>query len=818
MMISTKKIHFLILAILCFLSFNDVAAQNASTTGSLSGLIIDSKSTKPVEFATVSLHKMKDSSLVTGTITDVTGNFKIQNIPFGFYFLRASFIGYEKTEIRNIKITPEKTSVNIPTINLKLSEGNLTEVVIEAEKAIVENHIDKKVYNTDKDLDSKGGTAVDVLRNIPSVDIEENDNVTLRGDGSVQVLIDGRPSSIPIAVLLKQINASDIEKVEIVTNPGAKYDPEGMSGIINIVLKKTKQKGFNGTVNVGYGQGILYNYNGGVALNWRREKFNISLNTSHNNNPHWNEGKNNRTTTFPDSTYQLITLSNGKWVRQNTNLKTGIDYFINDKNTVYLNGSFGLGSTSSKSDNNYTHFGNDELFLTSQAISRGTGTMNNFSLNTGWQSTLSKKMILDFDVSYDRNNSLTNTQNIESKYNVNPLLDVNPIDRKIRQDDYNDVLLSRLDFTYTLSDSMMIEFGARITINNENKDFLGTNYNYTTEDYLVDSSITNNFLYNQSVFATYATFSHKIKKFGYKAGLRAERTLTSSDLITSNEQFTNNYNNLFPSIHLSYTMSDNTEMQLSYSKRIKRPDSEEVNPFANFSDPYAIRIGNPFLRPENIDVVEFNLSQRIKKSWNFNGSVYFKLIQDQIRRFTRVENNLFIMSYSNLQDSKVGGIDASLSYRKKSFSFMGSGNYWYSIINDSELIRANVPSYGWSSNLMASYRFKNNLSMQTNFIYRGAMQMPQGFIRARYNLNMSVSKSFLNKTLQVSVGVRDIFRTMFFNISSNDIPNLDFNNYRYFDSRRVTFSASYNFGQMNQQAKQKRKLKSDDDGNSMPDM
>jgi iron complex outermembrane recepter protein len=818
-MVLPKSSTFLLVLIASLLIFTQTSySQGGGGQGSISGLILDATTTKPVEFGTVSLHKMKDSSLVTGTITDMNGNFKIQNIPFGNYFLRASFIGYEKTEIKNLKINPEKSVLTIPTIHLKLSEGNLTEVVIEAEKAMVENHIDKKVYNTDKDLDSKGGTAVDALRNIPSVDIDENDNVTLRGDGSVQVLIDGRPSSIPIAVLLKQINASDIERIEIVTNPGAKYDPEGMAGIINIVLKKSKQKGFNGNVNLGYGQGILYNYNGGTALNWRREKFNISLNASHNKNPHWNEGISDRTTFFLDSTYQLKTNSGGEWVRQNTNIKTGIDYFINDKNTVYINGSFGIGGNSSNSDNDYQHFGNGELFLTSQATSLGSGNNQNFSINTGWQSTLSKKMILDFDINFDRNNSLSNTHNIETQFNVNPSLNTQPIDRKILQDDINDVLLSRLDFTYTINDSMSVEFGARVTINNENKDFIGTNYDYSTELYEYDSSITNNFLYNQSVFATYATFSHKIRKFGYKAGLRAERTLTSSDLTTTNVQFTNNYNNLFPSIHLSYSISDKSEVQLSYSKRIKRPDPEEVNPFANFSDPYSIRVGNPFLRPENIDAIEMGLSQRIKSNWNFNGSIYFKLIHDQIRRFPRVEDNLFILSYSNLQDSKVGGTDISLSYRKKGFSFMGSGNYWYSIINDSELTSSDVPSYGWSTNLMANYKFKNELGIQTNFVYRGGMLMAHGFINPRYNFNVSFNKSFLKKTLQLSLGFRDIFRTMFFNIESKDLLNLDFNTYRYFDSRRVTFSASYNFGQMNQQAKQKRKLKTDDNGNSLPDM
>jgi hypothetical protein len=171
-----------------------------------------------------------------------------------------------------------------------------------------------------------------------------------------------------------------------------------------------------------------------------------------------------------------------------------------------------------------------------------------------------------------------------------------------------------------------------------------------------------------------------------------------------------------------------------------------------------------------------------------------------------------------LQDSKMVGTDISVSYRKKSFSVMGSGNYWYSIINDSELSRPDVASYGWSSNIMANYKFKKDLGVQTNFVYRGGMQMAHGFINARYNLNISVSKSFLNKSLQVSLGVRDIFRTMFFNIESNDILDFQFNNYRYFDSRRVTFSASYNFGQMSQQAKQKRKLKQDEENNSTPDM
>lgn len=609
------KNHILTLLLAVFVA-TFTQAQNPNVQGTISGNIIDADTKKPVEFGTVSLHKMKDSSLVTGTITDMDGNFKISSIPMGNYFLRASFIGYDKTEIRALKINPEKYTHTLPTIVLKMASGNLTEIKIEAEKGLVENQIDKKVYNTDKDLDSKGGSAVDVLRNIPSVDIDENDNVTLRGDGSVQVLIDGRPTSIPIAVLLKQINASDIEKVEIVTNPGAKYDPEGMSGIINIVLKKTKQKGFNGSVNAGYSQGIKYNYNGGVALNWRREKINVTVNANHNDNPRWNTGFNDRSTFFEDSIYRLYTNSLGTFNRTNTNLKTGVDYFINDKNTVYVNASFGLGKNSNDNVSDYEHFGKEELFLNSKATSFGSGNNQNYTLNTGWQSTLFKKLALDFDVNYDQNQSLTGTKTIEYKDYVNSAPDTNPFNRNVTQDEYKNVILGRLDFALPINDSMAFEFGARVTINNENTDFRSENYNYTNSNYAYDSTLSNNFLYNQSVYATYATFSHKIKKFGYKAGLRAERTLTSSDLTTTNQQFTNNYNNLFPSIHVSYTISDNSELQMSYSKRIKRPDADEVNPFASFSDPYSVRIGNPFLKPERIDAFEMSLSHRFKNNLN----------------------------------------------------------------------------------------------------------------------------------------------------------------------------------------------------------
>jgi outer membrane receptor protein involved in Fe transport len=814
-----SQVNFLIVLFTLVNTIVPFYGQTAIGKGTVVGAVVDASNEKPIEFATISVHSAKDSSLLTGTITGSDGKFSIDNVPFGPFYLRASFIGYEKFQSGVYKITPEKMVVSIPVIQLKTASGVLDAVNIEVERGNVELHIDKKVYNTDKDLDSKGGSAVDVLRNIPSVDIDEEDNVSLRGDGSVQVLIDGRPSSIPLNILLRQIPASDIEKVELITNPGAKYDPEGMAGIINIILKKSKQKGFNGSANAGYGQGILNNYNGGVSLNWRREKFNYTVNANHNNNPHWNEGRGDRTTYFTDSTYRLMTDSEGKWVRSNNMVKGGIDYFVNEKNTVYASGTYSFGTTTSDNDNSYKHFGNGELFQNSTAFSIGNGTNQNFAVNTGWQSTIGKKLAMDFDVNYDQNQSYTTTNNTEYKYNVNPLFNTDPIRRTIIQDNFNDVLLGRLDFTLPINDSLQVEFGSRVTIENENTDFIGTNFNYVTNQDEIDTLLSNNFKYNQSVYAGYFTFAHRIRKWGYKAGLRAEQTFTTADLVSSNEQpFTNDYFNIFPSVHVSYQFSDVSEVQLSYSKRIKRPSSHEVNPFANYSDPYFIRVGNPFLLPEQIDVIEMNYSQRFKKFWSFNGSLYYRMIDDQIRRYSRVEDNLFIMSFNNLQDSKVGGTEFSLNYRKKSFSSMLTGNYWYSIINDSELIRANVPSYGWSANWMTNYKFKNDTRLQANLVYRGGMMMAQGYIMPRYNFNLSVSHSFLNKNLQVTLGVRDIFRTMFFNVQSREIPNLEFNNYRYFDSRRVTLAVSYNFGKQAQQARQKRKLKNDDNDSGLPDM
>ena len=303
--------------------------------GILLGTVLDKSTTKPVEFSTVSVFKLADSTLVTGSISSATGTFMVDKIPNGIFYVKIEFIGFEATIINNIEFSDTKNEVNLGTINLASFSKNMDQFEFVDEKELMETQIDKKVYNVSKDISVQGGTGLDVIKNMPSVEVDEQDKMSLRGDKGVQILIDGRPTTISASDMLKQIPASSIERIEVITNPSAKYNPEGMSGILNVILKKEKASGFNGSVNLGYRYNGNNGYNGSLNFTYRKNKININSNVGiYTGN--WNSRATENRNFFGDTTYtqQMLTHSFGD--HSSLWYSLGLDYYINKKNTFYI--------------------------------------------------------------------------------------------------------------------------------------------------------------------------------------------------------------------------------------------------------------------------------------------------------------------------------------------------------------------------------------------------------------------------------------------------------------------------------------------------
>lgn len=789
-------------------------AQNTSGKATIKGKVIDEKTNSVVEFATVSLYRL-DSTLVTGAITSVDGTFQINNVEKGIYYLKTDFIGFASNYSDKINISQNKQEIDLGTIKLSSFSNDMEQFEFVDEKELFETKIDKKVYNVSKDIGSQGGTGLDALRNMPSVEVDDEDNISLRGDESVQVLIDGRPTSIPASQLLKQIPASTIERIEVVTNPSAKYNPEGMSGILNVILKKEKAVGINGNVGLGY----TYNDNHGgnvfTGLNYRKNKLNIHGNVGGHMGTWSYNGVSNRNY-FTDTTYTQKMTDFGSNDNRNLWYSGGVDYFVNDKNTIYVeaNGWNGVGD---RFDNNhYDYF--DEGGVLQSYSDRPATTYNKFGgfdINTGWQAKFdSDRHTLDLDVDYEMNPNESRAKSEENFYLADGTEFMDPRAQNTISDNNNKELDAKLDYVLPINDSLEIEAGLRTTIENIDNDFYSASM--TNGVFYPDTNLNNVFTYEQSVYAGYVTIGKQFNKIGVKAGARLENTIIDATLKNTNENNKQEYLSLFPSLHMSYKPKETGgEVQLSYSRRINRPNTWEVNPFTSFTDPYNLRTGNPNLRPEYIDVYELGYLKFWEK-FNFNASTYFRQVNDKKQRVTNLtDDNVFVTMPENIGKTYITGGEATFGYKPyKWWRNNMTANLWSANLNSTTGTNFTKHTYGWRLQYTSNVTLNKGWSVQVRGQYSGKQTDAQGIRAARYSLNFSVSKSVLNKKGRITLNVNDVFNTRAWIFDSNNLGGFSYNTDRRWASQSIRLSFNYSFGKMNFDS-QKRQTKNNSANDSL---
>lgn len=776
-----------------------LSSSLAFCQGVIFGKVIDQNDKKGIEFATATLFSAADSTLIGGIVTDTAGIFVIEAVPTGDFFLRISFMGYQTSYIPGIQISPQQPYGDLGELALAPS-GELATVEVSTSAAVFEMKIDKKVFNADENLTSKGGTGLDLLRQIPTITVDENDNILLRGDANVTVLIDGRPSSMPANQLLRQIPASAIEKVEIITNPSAKYDPEGVSGIINVVMKKSKLNGFNGTVDMSVGYGAFPKVNSTIGLNYRNDKINLSTSYSYYYGQMWFGGDLERNVLLPDSTWDILVSDDyGDRVNIYHSARVGLDYFVNDKNTLYVTANADYGSNIGTRLINYNNMNlSGEMLSHSQRNGDIDGPSTNYTYTAGWQKTFNKPdHTLFVDLNYS-NMTFTGDEWLWHKYfdgsdvlyqtNYQHTLDAT----------YNQTMLARIDYVLPINDSTTLEAGFHFTQRIADNDFFSES---ADEDlvYTNDTLISNHFRYTQNTFAPYITFSRQFKKLGVKAGLRAEPTLTLSEMISTGESFELNYIQLFPSAYLSYSFNDYSVLQLSYSRRINRPELEQLNPFTNYSDNLTLETGNPFLKPEIIHVNELTF-MRYWEKFNINATGYFRVINDLIRRelfydgvFTRITN-------TNLGHSFLSGGDLILTYQPiHGMRITSATSVWNTSTDDDAVTDGTWHHYvGLSTSLMASYQTKSGWSFQLWGSHSPTVKVIQGYLLRNYGGGFGIQKTVLKQRGTINLSVYDVLKSRWFGFESYDLNNYTLNSYRYWESRSAYLSFTYNFGKMTQ--------------------
>jgi outer membrane receptor protein involved in Fe transport len=780
----------------------------APAIGKIRGTVLDFKSKVPVEFATIGLYKMKDSALVTGVVANDKGVFELGQVGFGRYFIKINFIGYKQLIIDTVRINPAKAEVNLGTILLHSNAEQLGEVEISAERATVELNIDKKVFNVEKSIVSNGGSATDVLQQIPSVSVDIDGNISFRGSGNVTVLIDGRPSSITgssRAAILEQIPASSIESIELITNPSAKYDPDGMSGIINIVMKKNKLNGLNGSVSVGAGTNSKYN--GQVNVSYRNSKINVYANYGYRYNYRTGNGWSEMHETYPDTAYSLYSQFRASRISESNNLKAGFDFYLNDKNTLGMFVLYNKGREENDQPWNYWEENGSNVIADTylkQETSHTPSSSTDYNLN--YHRTFKKpKQELNFDATYSNGSSDGLTTLTDSYYTGKfDTLNKTPTVLSNETKNTNSVSNIQLDYTQPLKYNMRLESGAKAIIRTNNNRFISQAYNYAESKYTTDTALSNIFNYDENIYAAYSTLGGNFSKFGFLLGLRAEQAVTVSHLVTTGQDYQNNYFNFFPSIHLSEKINKDLEIGLSYSRRVNRPNAGNLNPFKDVSDPYNIRFGNPYLQPEYIFAHETNIIKYFKKGM-ISATVYYRKTNGVIQRIrTLGPGSVSNITFENLNSSKSYGAELILKTDiAKWWNTTLSANMFQTVIDGSNVDAAlQNNNFSYIFKLISNMHVWKTMDIQVTGNYNGPTVTAQGSIHPVFSVDAGLKKEiFRNATLSLNVSDITNSRQMLWDATGTYYTSTAM---RRRESRVATLTFTYRFGKATENKRAKK--------------
>jgi outer membrane receptor protein involved in Fe transport len=806
----------LITFLMFFVSLTESNAQNTTTTVQkgikITGKVVDEKSGVVLSFATVFLVNSLDGEQLTGGQTDLDGKFAFENIQAGNYAVKISFVGYDSFS-ENIS-----TNLNQPLLDLgalKVRKGSasvLNEVVVTGRKDVMQLGIDRKVFNADQSLVSQGGSATDLLATVPSVQVDLDGNISLRGTNNVRVLIDGKPSTFGganIAQILQSLPASAIDRVELITNPSSKYDPEGQSGIINIVLKKNQRLGVNG--NVALTTSRFNGFNANTGLNFKNEKWNLAGNYSYRTGDRLGSGLNN--TEFissviptPFSLAKESSISNDK----NHTFKVGAEYYISEKTSLSLSGNYNSGK----------EFGNENLnqrFLSSSQalVDFGSGFNRNTENGYGFDINLDffhkfKKQGEELTANFSSGNSqqAQNENIVQNFFNLNGEVSDSrtSIDRRNIIDENGKNYNIQLDYTKPLTEQSKFEAGYRSTIRNSDEDQISDTLLFRgTQNYSIDKTLTSLFQLEDIVHAVYTNYQNQVtKNFGFQFGLRAEQAYLNTSITGSNingNPLTTpgrlDYLRAYPSVFLTQKLKGENQLQLSYTRRVNRPRGWQVNPFPDVDDRFNIRIGNPNLRPEDIHSFEFSYA----KFWNaftLTSSLYFRQVNDVVQSLRTVNPDQLggtVSRFFNLSKNQAYGLELiSRADITKKVNLTGNLNFFQSVFQGDASLGINDNSgFNWNGNLTANATLTKKLSAQSNFFYSAPRIISQGRIKEIYSLDAGLRYDILKTKGSLSFNMRDVFNSRRFNtITDNGAFLQEFERRRRGGIYSLTFS--YRFG------------------------
>ncbi len=730
--------------------------RSGFSNGEIIGKILDSETLAPIEYANIVLHAQRDSSQLTGTISDANGKFVLDGLRPGRYYLEVHFIGYEIQTINNIGIRPANPIFEVDDIILsaKVIANDAVDVV--DERAAISYQIDKKVINVSKQYASAAGNAADVLKNVPSVSVDIEGNVSLRGSSSFTVLIDGRPTVLDSEDALQQIPASSIDNIEIVTNPSARYDAEGTSGIINIIMKKNKLQGSSGIVNLN--GGYEDKHGGDILVSYRMGKLHAYAGADYNDRDYPGSKRAEQRTLFDE--ISSVSLSEGESLRgrNSAGLRGGLDLNITPKDVFSLGFRYGERTHNRGSDLNYDEWTgsniNRQTYISSNNTER-SGTF--FSLNFNYQHTFSKKshnLTLRADY-HDRNSD---------ELSVNELLDMdNNITSGQQSSEIgpSNRLQFNLDYVQPFGKDGKLEAGYQARFGESNDRTGLFEYDLLSGNYLEQTQFRRNTEYLRNIQAMYGMFAGKSGRLGYQAGFRAEYTDRTTSVLEDNQNFAINRWDYFPTSHLSYQLSESRQLMASYTRRIVRPRSWFLEPFITWTDAYNVRQGNPALKPTYIDSYEAGYQMPIGSSL-FSSELYYRVSHNRVERVRSVyADNVTLTAPANVGTDYALGAELMLnSDLQKWWNINLMGNlYNYrveGVLNENAFSEEN---FSWNMRLNQTLKFGSSSSVQVNSRYFSNITTAQGEMEGFFLFDLGLKQSLINKVLTATLQVEDLFGT-----------------------------------------------------------
>lgn len=795
-------------------TFQGKAQQNQKPV-TISGKVIDSESGQPLEYATFVLQNADSPDQVTGGITDTSGNFEVETTP-GTYNIRVEYISYKTYSLKGQTFN---SSTNLGSITLSPDVSQLAEVEVVGEKTTVEVRLDKKVYNIGKDITTSGGNVSDALGNIPSVSVDVEGAISLRGNDNVRVLINGKPSALAgfgSTDVLQQLPADAIEKVEVITSPSARYDAEGTAGILNIVLKKEKTLGINGSINTTVG--VPFNARATTNFNIRTEKFNIfnTLGYFHRESP--GGGYNDNTYLSEQSEFDRII--EDRDISRNDdgfNINIGMEYFLTEKSSITGSFFYRWSDENDLTENDNQRFTdgsiNSRTFRTEEESENDNSRQFSFNYTNNIDDD-GQKLTADFQYSYDNEDVLTGIRE-DRTVPSDSLIALENIYEKQKQDD----ILAQIDYVLPMGDAQF-EAGYRGTFEKEVNDYQLDTLDQGTGNFITNQDLTNIFTYHENVNALYTQYGNKYGKFSVLLGLRLENTELRGEVdATIDSQaleelvgedvdlnFDKNYLGLFPTVNLVYELSETQNFSLGYNRRINRPRGWFINPFPSRSSRTNVFQGNPDLDPAFANAFDLGYMKRWKKM-TFTSSVYyqretqsFEFITENTGQFTSDGIQIIRRVPINLSTNERIGAEAGMIYNPTKWWRMNGSFNFFTFSSDGSF---NGVDYGTTNSsyfarLSTKFTLPAKIELQANSFYMGPRQNAQTESKGMFSMNLALSKDLFGDKATLSLNASDLFNSRK-RRSFTQTPTFTSDSEFQWRQRQVNLSFIYRFNQPKEQ-------------------